>query len=86
MAWRRARARFCGVAGAWLAAWSRAMRTVTVKEIVSGSVLPWRAASVSRPHGAWQTMRNAQVSWRTSSGDRDRRMNPAPRSRVLSSP
>ena len=38
MAWRRAGSRLRGVMMAWLAAWSRATRTVTVKEIRSGSI------------------------------------------------
>ena len=85
MAWRRASSRLCGVMMAWLAAWSRATRTVTVKEIRSGSMPACRAASVSRAHSAWQAVRNANSSWRASSGDLERRMNAAPRSRVFSS-
>jgi len=85
MAWRRARSRLRGVIVAWLAAWSRATRTVTVKEIRSGSLPACRAASAFRAHSAWQTVRNANSSWRTSSGERERRMNAAPRRRVFSS-
>ena len=53
MAWLRAREEPAGVMPAWLLAWSRAMRTVTVKEIRSGSIPAVRAASVLSAHSAW---------------------------------
>jgi hypothetical protein len=53
MAWLRAREKPGVVMLAWLLAWSRAMRTVTVKEIRSGSIPAVRAAPVFRAHRAW---------------------------------
>ena len=53
MAWLRAREEPDGGMAAWLLAWSRAMRRVTVKEIRSGSIPAVRAASVLRAHNAW---------------------------------
>ncbi len=53
MAWLRARERPVAVTLIWLLAWSRAMRTVAVKEIRSGSIPAVRAAWVLRAHNAW---------------------------------
>jgi hypothetical protein len=44
-----------------------------------------RAAARRRRARACQVMRKARSSWQASSGRRERRVNPAPRSRVLSS-
>ena len=53
MAWLRAWDKPGVVMLAWLLAWSRAMRMVTVKEIRSGSIPAVRAASVFRAQSAW---------------------------------
>jgi hypothetical protein len=66
MAWRRASSRPRVVMMAWLAAWSRAIRTVTVKEIRSGSMpalgncdrdFSWPRPSCVGSGRTWQRLR-----------------------------